>query len=245
MPKKKLLPIAVVLVLLLLAYLVKLFFFKKEFSYAGTVEITRVDIPARVPSVIKTFEVKEGETVKEGQKLLSLACEDVRIAYDLIKSSYDRTRKLYKGGSIAQEAYDQVNNKMLDTELKLSWCDIASPLKGTVITTYFEPGEMVSPGAKLLTIGDLQNVYAFFYLPHDEIVNLKPGQNISARLPEMDEKEFAGTISYINPEAEFTPKNVQTREERTRLVYGVKVQFANNETLLKPGMTLEWAATKE
>ncbi|XGC82392.1 efflux RND transporter periplasmic adaptor subunit [Bdellovibrio bacteriovorus] len=245
MPKKKLLPIAVVLVLLLLAYLVKLFFFKKEFSYAGTVEVTRVDIPARVPSVIKTLAVKEGETVAQGQKLVSLACEDVRIAYDLIKSSYDRTRKLYKGGSIAQEAYDQVNNKMLDTELKLSWCDITSPLKGTVITTYFEPGEMVAPGAKLLTIGDLQNVFAFFYLPHDEIVNLKPGQKVSAHLPELEDQEFQGTISYINPEAEFTPKNVQTREERTRLVYGVKVQFANSETLLKPGMTLEWAAKKD
>lgn len=241
MSKKKILPIAVVLVLLLLAYVVKTVVLKKDFSYAGTIEVTRVDIPARISSVIQEVSVKEGQAVDKGQNLLHLACEDVRIAYDLIKSSYDRSQKLYKGGSIAQDAYDQVKNRKLDSELRLSWCDISSPLKGTVITTYFEPGEMVIPGAKLLTIGDLQNVFAYFYLPHDEIAQLKLGQKIKAELPEMDGKDFPGEISYINPEAEFTPKNVQTREERTRLVYGVKVRFENPDAILKPGMTLEWA----
>ena len=56
----------------------------------------------------------------------------------------------------------------------------------------------------------------------------------------MDNKKFDGVIEFINPDSEFTPKNVQTRDERTRLVYGVKVRFANPDGILKPGMTLEW-----
>jgi HlyD family secretion protein len=65
-------------------------------------------------------------------------------------------------------------------------------------------------------------------------------QQVQATLPEMDDKKFSGVIEFINPEAEFTPKNVQTRDERTRLVYGVKIRFENKDGILKPGMTLEW-----
>ncbi|WP_295904497.1 efflux RND transporter periplasmic adaptor subunit [uncultured Bdellovibrio sp.] len=242
MSKKKILPIVVIVVLLILAYAVKAILFKNKFSYAGTVEVTKVDIPARVPSVISSFPVKEGQVVDKGQMLVQLACEDIKIAYELAKSSYDRSYRLYRGGSIAKEAFDQVKTKKEDTELRRNWCDITSPLKGTVLTTYFEPGEMVAPGAKLLTVGDLEEVYAYFYLPHDEISKLKLQQKVKAVVPELDKKEFSGVVSYINPEAEFTPKNVQTRDERTRLVYAVKIYFENPEGVLKPGMTLEWPA---
>lgn len=93
---------------------------------------------------------------------------------------------------------------------------------------------------KVFTVGDLSSVYAYFYLPHDEIAPLKVGQKTYARLHELDNKQFEGVVEFINPEAEFTPKNVQTREERTRLVFAVKIRFANNDGILKPGMTLEW-----
>lgn len=241
MDKKKLLPIIAILVILALAYFVKTKFFQKEFSYAGTVEVTKVDIPARVSSVIDKFPVKEGQGVQQGQIVVRLACEDIKIAYNLAKSSYDRSWRLYQGGGMAPEAFDQVKNKKDEIELRQRWCEVSSPLKGTVLTTYFEPGEMVSAGAKLLTVGNLEEVFVYFYLSHDEVARLKLGQKVKAVLPEWDNKEFSGVISFINPEAEFTPKNVQTRDERTRLVYGVKVSFENPEEILKPGMTLEWA----
>ena len=242
MSKKKILPLVVILVVLLLAYLVKVFLFKSSFSYAGTVEVTKVDIPARVSSVIARFPVKEGEVVQKDQTLVELACEEIKLGFDLAKKNFDRASQLLRGGSIAQENYDQIKNKKDDIETRKNWCTVQAPLKGTVLTTYFEPGEMVVPGAKLLTVGDLEEVYAYFYLPHDEIAPLKMEQKIEAVLPEMEDRKFSGVISHINPEAEFTPKNVQTREERTRLVYAVKVRFNNPEGVLKPGMTLEWPA---
>lgn len=242
MSKKKLLPLVVVLVVLLLAYLVKAVFFRSEFSYAGTVEVTKVDIPARVSSVISEFPVKEGQIVEKDQMLVKLDCEEIRLGYELARKNYDRALKLYRGGSIAQESYDQIKNRKDEIETRFKWCEVVAPIKGTVLTTYFEPGEMVLPGAKLLTLGDLDEVYAYFYLPHDQIAPLKMEQKVTARLPEMDDRKFEGVIAYINPEAEFTPKNVQTRDERTRLVYAVKIRFENPEGILKPGMTLEWVA---
>lgn len=240
MSKKKVIPLVVVLGLLLLAFLVKIFFFKNQFSYAGTVEVTKVDIPARVQSVIETLSVKEGDLVEKGQKIVVLSCEDIKIGYDLALSNYNRSRALFKSGNISAESYDQVRSQKENLELRSHWCDVLSPLRGTVLTKYFEEGEMVNPGAKLLTVANLADVYAYFYLPHDEIAALKIGQKIQASLPEMKNKNFPGIIEFINPEAEFTPKNVQTRDERTRLVYGVKVRFDNPEGVLKPGMTLEW-----
>ena len=242
MSKKKLIPLVAVLLLLLLAYLAKTFLFRSDFSYAGTVEVTKVDIPARVSSVISEFPVKEGQIVTKGQSLVKLDCEEIRLGYDLARKNYDRAVRLYRGGSIAQESYDQIKNRKDEIETRFKWCEVAAPIQGTVLTTYFEPGEMVLPGAKLLTLGDLSEVYAYFYLPHDRISPLKMDQKVSARLPEMDDKKFSGVIAYINPEAEFTPKNVQTRDERTRLVYAVKIRFENPEGILKPGMTLEWMA---
>ncbi|KHD87938.1 MAG: secretion protein HlyD [Bdellovibrio sp. ArHS] len=242
MSKKKIIPVFVIVVILILAYVAKIFLFQSEFSYAGTVEVTKVDIPARVSSVIAEFPVREGQVVEKGQALVKLACEDVRIAYSLIKSSYERAHSLFRSGGISREIYDQTKNKMEDVALRRGWCDVSSPLHGRVLTTYFEPGEMVGPGAKLLTIGNLEEVFAYFYLPHDQISQLKLEQKVKARVSELKNKEFDGVISYINPEAEFTPKNVQTRDERTRLVYAVKVYFNNPEEVLKPGMTLEWVA---
>lgn len=242
MTKKKILPFVLIVVLLVLAYVVKAYLFKNAFSYAGTVEVTKVDIPSRLSSVILNFPVKEGQTIEKGQLLVQLSCEDIKIAFDLAKRNFDRSSRLYRSGGISQEIFDLVKNRKEEAELRKNWCNIISPIKGSVLTTYFEPGEMVGPGVKLATIGNLEEIYAYFYLPHDQISKLKLQEKIKARLFEMDNKEFEGEISYINPEAEFTPKNVQTREERTLLVYAVKVSFKNPEGILKPGMTLAWPA---
>ncbi|MEK2688622.1 efflux RND transporter periplasmic adaptor subunit [Bdellovibrio sp. GT3] len=240
MNKKKILPVVVILILLVAAFLIRQYLFANSFRYAGTVEVTKVDIPARVQAVIDSLPVKEGMIVEKGQKIMSLSCEELKISYNLALSTFNRSSSLYRGGNISAEAYDQSRSKKEDLQTRVSWCEVVSPLKGTVLTKYFEQGEMVNPGAKLVTVGNLEEVYAYFYLPHDEIASLKIEQKVEATLPEMDNKSFPGIIEFINPDAEFTPKNVQTREERTRLVYGVKIRFANPEGILKPGMTLEW-----
>ena len=116
-----------------------------------------------------------------------------------------------------------------------------SPLTGSVLTRYHEPGEQVAPGTKLFTLADLREVWAYVYVPQTLLAQIKVGMDVDGHLPELGDKTVPGRVIKINDEAEFTPKNVQTRQERTRLVYGVKVLFPNAQGLLKPGMPIEVA----
>lgn len=210
-----------------------------RFYYAGTIEATKVDVPARLASVLANMSVHEGGRVEAGQELAQLACEDIQIQYALISGNYERGQKLLKAGSMPRETFDQLKARFDETRLKIDWCSIKAPIKGTVLTSYYEKGEWVQPGTRLLTLADLEDVWAYVYVPQPMLAQLRIGMNVAAYLPEIGMRNLEGIIIKINEEAEFTPKNVQTREERTRLVYGIKVRFKNNADLLKPGMPVE------
>jgi len=209
------------------------------FRYAGTVEATETDISARVGGVIESYGAREGEAVKKGQTVAELDCADLKLAADIAARDFDRAEELYKAGSVSRENYDRLKYRRDDTALKAGWCSVKSPVDGRLLYAYREPGELVAPGTKLATVADLSEVWAYIYVPHDELVKLAHGMEVRGYLPEAGDKELTGRVSVIYPEAEFTPKNVQTRKERTRLVYAVKVGFPNPDGLLKPGMTLE------
>jgi HlyD family secretion protein len=211
----------------------------RRFYYAGTIESTKIDVPARVASVIASKNINEGDKVEAGKDLFDLECSDIKIASDMASADFVRAEQLYKAGSMPKETYEHTKNKKDDAVLKYSWCNITAPTKGTILDTYKEVGEWVSPGVKLLTLSDLSEVWAYVYVPQTMLAKISLGMKVKSYLPELDMKEFDGVITKINSEAEFTPKNVQTREERTRLVYGVKITFQNREEILKPGMSIE------
>jgi HlyD family secretion protein len=221
--------------------IVKLVFFGQDFRYAGTLEATKIDLSAQVPASIQTVSVREGDHVQAGQKLIDLACEDLRVAADLAHSNYDRNLRLFKSGTASQETMDQMKNRRDDADIRVAWCEIKSPVNGTILNRYHEPGEWMMIGTKMLTLANIRDIWAYIYVPQPQVANLKPGMKLTAHLPELNDRAFEGTILKINSEAEFTPKNVQTRSERERLVYGVKVSFlgANEDEVLKPGMTVE------
>jgi HlyD family secretion protein len=239
-PKKAL--FAGVGVVLLVAGLT-FFLFKKPFLYAGTLEATKVDLSARLAAAIDEVRVQEGDRVKQGQPLVTLACEDYRVAARLAHENYNRNLKLSKIGSVSAETMDLVRNQKEAADIRLDWCSIAAPIDGKVLSRYHEPGEWVSPGTKLLTLANIRDIWAYVYVPQPLIAKLAPGMTLKGYLPELNNREFDGTILKINDEAEFTPKNVQTQSERERLVFGVKVGFrdSNAEEILKPGMTIEVA----
>jgi len=209
------------------------------FTYAGTVEATEVNISAKVSSALKTINVKEGQKVQEGDLLASMTGEDLRLAQSQAGEDYYRGALLFKSGSLPQETFDQLRSQKAMADLKVEWCNIKSPLTGTVLTQYHQPGEWVGTGTRLFTLADLREVWCLLYVPQPMLAKLSLGQKLAATLPEMPEKTFEGTITHISDEAEFTPKNVQTRQERVRLIYSVKVVFQNPNGLLKPGMSLE------
>ena len=209
------------------------------FRYAGTVEATDVSLSPRISSTISTVTVQEGDVVVPGQPLVEFGCEDLKLAADIAAHDFARSDRLYKEGSTPFETFDRDRNRRDAAALSVSWCRIASPIHGTVLARLHEPGEWASPGVNLLTLADLDSVYAYIYVPQTVLYTLKPGQELQAFLPEAGDKPRRAHVAFVRPEAEFTPKNVQTREERTRLVFGDKVALDNSDQELKPGMPIE------
>ncbi len=236
---KKRVILFVVVLLAIVSLALKLTLFSDRFVYTGVVETVKVEVPSRISSVISECLVDQGARVKAGDLLLSLSCEDLSLEAKLTQANFERSEKLFNAGSLPKEAFDLSQNKKDLSALMLSWCRVKSPITGTVLTKYHEPGEMVAPGTKLFTLANLQDVYVYIYVPQPQVSKLSLGQKLLGKVPELPQREFEGSISEIASEAEFTPKNVQTRQERERLVYAVKVAFKNTDEILKPGMFVE------
>ena len=231
----------VLFLIAIIVFIVYELFFKPVFLYSGTLEATKVDLSARLPAAIDTIRVEEGDRIKQGEVLIVLSCEDFKIASHLAKNNYERNLKLLNSGYASPETIDTLKTQMEDAETRVKWCTIASPITGKVLVRYHEPGEWMSPGEKILTIANVQDIYAYIYVPQPEVAKLSVGMTLKAKVSALNNREFEGKIIKINDEAEFTPKNVQTQYERERLIYGVKVNFreANSEEILKPGMTID------
>jgi len=247
--KKKMIKIIIVVAIIsvIAVISVKFFLFRNEFLYAGTLEATKVDLSAQVSSDIRSVDVQEGDHVEENQSLIELSCDDIKVDAELARVNFRRTAELLKVRTASQSAMDDAKNKKEDAEVRLMWCSVNSPISGIVLNRYHEPGEWVTPGTKLLTLANIRDIWAYIYVPQPKVSELKAGMTLRAILPEMNNREFEGKIFKINDEAEFTPKNVQTRAERERLVFGVKVSFlgANEQEILKPGMTIEIQLPKD
>ena len=213
--------------------------YKPKFRYAGTIEVIKVDISTRVASVISKLDFVDGQPVKKDQLLVETACEDYRIQDRLTDADYSRALVAFKNRALPQAELELYKNKKDQADLNVQWCTIVSPIEGRVLDYYHEAGEWVPIGTKLLTVGDVAHPWAYIYVPQPMVPYLKLGQKVDAILPEMNNKVFKGTVTKISNQAEFTPKNVQTRNERERLVFGIKVEFENPDETLKPGMTVE------
>ena len=115
-------------------------------------------------------------------------------------------------------------------------CVIAAPAGGIVTHKAVEKGELVSPGSTIVTLSELDSVYVMIYLTEKEMGRVRLGDTADVGIDAFPGRAFPGKVTYISPEAEFTPKNVQTKEDRVKLVFGVKVEIENRDGFLKPGL---------
>lgn len=116
-------------------------------------------------------------------------------------------------------------------------CVITSPVAGTVLAKYSEAGEFAALGRALFKVADIDNIRLRAYITADQLTTLKLGQQVRvfADQGSSGRKEYAGTLIWISDKAEFTPKTIQTRDERANLVYAVKIAV-ENDGLIKLGM---------
>lgn len=127
--------------------------------------------------------------------------------------------------------------RIAQIEDQIAKCVITSPVRGTVLSKYAEQGELAAQGRSLFKVGDLSDMYLRVYITAPQLTTLKVGQQVKVYADEDEDgrREYMGTVSWISDKAEFTPKTIQTRDERANLVYAVKVAV-KNDGYIKKGM---------
>lgn len=113
---------------------------------------------------------------------------------------------------------------------------ILAPVAGTVTSKPVEEGELIGTGTTVATISRLEKMNLMIYVSEAELGKVKLGGAANVVIDTYPDKNFPGKVIYISPIAEFTPKNIQTKEDRTKLVFGVKLEVENNDGTLKSGM---------
>jgi len=183
-----------------------------------------------------------------------------------LKTNLNRTRELFKAGSATQQQLDDQNTKykmsqdqlssaahlvdqnvaMIDLiKVNLDNSIIKSPINALILSKNTEIGEVVSPGSSLLTLGDMLHPWVKIYIKETDLGKVKLGQKAQVKIDTYPDKVFEGKVTYISGQAEFTPKNIQTKEERVKLVFGIKVSLENPEQIFKPGMPADVVLSKD
>ncbi len=164
--------------------------------------------------------------------------DDAELRYTVAKETYEKVRS---GARIEERAAvraqrDQVAAQVALLRKKVNDCRIVAPIGGTVLNRFLEPGEYVTPGGALLRLADLSVMEVMIYVPEAELPKISLGQKAEVKVDAFPDRTFDGEVVYVSPTAEFTPKNIQTKDERTKLVFGVKVRVPNPDGALKTGI---------
>jgi len=241
---------AVIAITLAVIFVPRLFRDSSGITASGTIEIREVDLSSRVASRVMKILVPDGASVKKGEALAMLDDSVVSAQKDaagaVLKNAtrnYERNKSLFETGSISSAVYEQaqsayISAKAAYAQAKMMADDavITAPWDGVILEWHVEEGELLSVNAPIFTIGDMKTARVTIYAPLADLAGLKYGQEALVTLDGMEKKPFKGTITYISQAAEFTPKNVQTKDERVKQVFKVEVTVPNPDMILKPGV---------
>jgi HlyD family secretion protein len=139
----------------------------------------------------------------------------------------------------AQAQVNVAHEAVAQAEQQLSYTRLYAPLTGKILTRPAEEGEYYQPGGVVFTAAVLDEVWARVYISETDLGRVQLGQKALVRSDSWPERDFSGVVTYISDEAEFTPKSVQTYDERINFMYRVKITLANPHHDLKPGMPIE------
>ncbi len=143
--------------------------------------------------------------------------------------------------AVAEAQVDQAQAARRALELQLEKQVLRAPVAGLVVERMAQQGEVALPGAPLLALANLDEVTLTLYVPEPELGRVSVGAPVSVTVDAYPGRTFPGLVSYISSEAEFTPRNVQTREDRVSMVFAVRVRLPNADHALKPGMPADAA----
>ena len=174
------------------------------------------------------FRVEEIEAARsrlaEGQAMLKLA-----------RINLAKIEALGKEVKAADAQVEAARTVLRLAEVQLKYAELTAPFDGIVISRNIEPGEVVTPGQEVFSVADLSRVDLKVFVDETEIGKIRLGQKADVKVDTFPDRVFSGTVTYISPQAEFTPKIIQTHKERVKLVFMVKLSIPNPNFELKPG----------
>lgn len=197
----------------------------EEVKFSGTLELTEHSLGAKTGGRLVKLEVYEGSIVKAGQIL------GVLDRYQQTKRDYERLQEIYKQGGATQQELEYAALAIEDQQ-------IVAPIDGIVLVKVREVGEVLTPGAPVVVLGDRSHLWIRIYVPQRLINRIKMDQPAELTFDGIQQK-FKGHVSFVATQAEFTPRNVQTQEERITQTFAVKISLDQPPDFLRPGVAAD------
>lgn len=218
----------------------QVFLQKEELISRKEGALTRlVDIPVQMKSFEEQLASHENDLRRFRALLESDAgtrkqVEDMEAQIAILKGQIDAQKLSYRNANSGiRNEMDTYDVQIAKANDQLAKCRVVSPITGTVLTKYAEAGEFVTAGKPLYEVADLDDVYVRAYFSTSQLAGLKLGDKVTV-IPDdgtSSPRTYEGTVRWISSDAEFTPKNIQTKDERADLVYAVKVAVKNDGCL--------------
>jgi HlyD family secretion protein len=231
---------------------------------SGNIEATEVRLSFQVPGRITELLTDEGHLITTGQVVARLDKSELAAIRDQAAAllaqaeseaqraskDLERVTSLSQHEAVSAQERDALTDAAgvatarlsaaryaLDqAQIRLQYAGLTSTLDGFVLAKSAEVGEVVQPGLPVFSAADLRSVWLTAYVSETDLGRVKLGQAADVSIDAFPGKTWTGRVTFISEQAEFTPKQIQTVEERVKLVYRVKITLANPDMELKPGM---------
>jgi len=215
---------------------------------SGTIEAPEVAVASLVSGTILEAPATEGASVTKGDTLFRIDDSVVKLqvvqaqaGVSAAKAARDQARSDKKSTAeiaAAQAQLDQAAAGVQLAQLQLSYYTVTAPVDGVILTKSLDAGENAAPGKTLATIGRLDELTVTVYVAESDIGKVRIGQKANLRT-DSSTSSFACTVTSVASEAEFTPAQVETKDQRVKLVYAVKLSVSDASGTLKPGMPVD------
>jgi HlyD family secretion protein len=208
-----------------------------------TVASGKPDMQAQIEATEREIEKQEREKERierllEGDVATQKQLDDIESAILVLKARLRSQKSSLTNSANSVDAQGKtLDVQIASVEDQIEKCKIKAPIDGTVLVKYAEPGEVTAMGKALFKVADMENMILKAYVTADQLARLKVGQEVEvlAEFGESELRPYEGTITWISSKSEFTPKTIQTQDERANLVYAVKIAVPN-DGYLKIGM---------
>ncbi len=230
----------------------------------GNVDIRDVLLSFRIPGRIAKVRMEEGDRIQKGDVVATLDTDtyeenlalamahlaEANAAFDNAERNYQRRKKLVETGAVSQRLYDealaqhdQASARVQTAKVQLDQAQTAlqdtrlqAPDAGIILTRIREPGSVVAPGQPVYSLAIDNPVWVRTYIAEPDLGRIYPGQPAKIYTDTQPDKPYQGTVGFISPQAEFTPKNVETTQLRTDLVYRLRIIVQDSGGGLRQGM---------